>query len=135
MDEKTRALVRSRAGNRCEYCRLPQHATPFISFHIEHILAKQHTDADQDDPQNLALACDRCNAYKGTNLSSVDPVTGLVVGIFHPRRDAWDEHFVLVTGRIEGLSPAGRATARLLNMNASRRVELREQVGKADRLD
>lgn len=93
--------------------------------HAEHVIARQHSDDDSLD--NLALACDRCNAYKGPNLSSVDPDTSEIVHLFHPRHDIWDEHFELLGGRIFGLTPTGRATVRLLNMNATRRVELRRE--------
>ena len=125
MDARTRELVRRRAGDVCEYCRIPQEATPLIPFHVEHIVSKQH--GGTDDPDDLALACDRCNAYKGPNLTSIDPDTGTVVGLFHPRQDIWSEHFVVRGGHIAGLTPTGRATVRLLNMNASRRVELRNE--------
>jgi hypothetical protein len=125
MDASTRQLVRRRAADTCEYCRLPQKATPFISFHIEHVTAKQH--GGTDDPSDLALSCDRCNAYKGPNLTSIDPRTGNLVPLFHPRQHQWDEHFELQGGRIVGLTPIGRATIRLLNMNSPRRVELREE--------
>jgi len=59
MDSAVRELVRGRAKNRCEYCRLPQSAVLFAPFHIEHIVARQHGGGD--DPSNLALACDGCN--------------------------------------------------------------------------
>jgi hypothetical protein len=104
---------------------MPQRATPLIPFHIEHIVSKQHGGGD--DPGELALACDRCNAYKGPNLTSIDPETGTLVPLFHPRRDAWGDHFAVRSRHIVGLTPTGRATARLLNMNAPRRVELREE--------
>ena len=127
MDDATRLLVRERAGFACEYCRIPQAATPFIAFHIEHIIARQHLDEDQDNPAGLALACDRCNAFKGPNLASIDPYTGEKVVLFHPRFDNWSDHFVSDAGIVRGLTPIGRATARLLNMNDQRRVELRSQ--------
>jgi hypothetical protein len=73
MDENLRQLVRRRAENRCEYCRIPQEATPFISFHD------------------------------------------------------WCQHFLAEGGEITGLTPTGCATVRLLNMNAPRRVQLREE--------
>ncbi len=129
MNAATRQLVRERAEFACEYCRIPQAATPFIAFHIEHIIARQHLDEDQDDPAGLALACDRCNAFKGPNIASIDPETGERVDLFHPRFDNWSDHFDLETGKIRGLTPSGRATARLLNMNAQRRVELRSSFG------
>jgi hypothetical protein len=124
MDPSLREAVRRRAGNACEYCRIPQLATPLISFHVEHIVSRQH--GGSDDMGSLALACDRCNAYKGPNLTSVDPETRNLVALFNPRRDIWDHHFVLRGGYISGLTPIGRATVRLLNMNAPRRVELRK---------
>ncbi len=127
MDAGNRDFVRHRAGNRCEYCLMPQEATPFIPFHVEHIIAKQHVDGDQDYPSGLCFACDRCNVFKGPNLSSSDPVSGEIVYLFNPRAHAWSDHFMLSRGHIVGLTPIGRATARLLHMNALRRVELREQ--------
>jgi hypothetical protein len=81
------------------------------------------------DPAGLALACDRCNGYKRPNLTSVDPDTGAVVPLFHPRNDAWDDHFMARDGYVFGVTPVGRATVRLLNMNALRRVELRRAIG------
>jgi hypothetical protein len=106
---------------------MPQEATPFISFHIEHIIARQHVDEAQDDLAKLAYACDRCNAFKGPNLSSIDPQTGEKVDVFDPRSHVWSEHFSKSDGMIIGLTPIGRATVRLLNMNHPRRIELRMQ--------
>ena len=45
MDASTRAAVRERAANRCEYCLLRQEHTE-INHHIEHIVAKQHGGRD-----------------------------------------------------------------------------------------
>ena len=124
MEPGLKELVRRRAGNACEYCRIPQDATPLISFHIEHIVSRQH--GGSDEPGTVALACDRCNAYKGPNLTSLDPDTNAIVPLFNPRQDIWGDHFAVRGGIIRGVTPKGRATVRLLNMNAPRRVELRE---------
>jgi hypothetical protein len=126
MDAALRQLVTDRAGGRCEYCRLPQSAKPWVPFHIEHILARQH--GGRDVSSNLALACDRCNAYKGPNIASVDVETSTSVPLFNSRTDVWHEHFALLSAEepeIIGLTPVGRATAQLLQMNANRRVRLR----------
>jgi hypothetical protein len=131
MDPSTRQFVQRRAKHCCEYCLLPQEATPFVSFHVEHIRARQHSGSDS--PDNLALACDRCNAFKGPNLVSVDPDTGAVVPLFDPRAYEWSQHFRFREGRVIGITPTGRATVRLLNMNAPRRVQLREIHQDADR--
>ena len=90
MDAATRALVRERADNRCEYCLLRQEYCEF-THHIEHIISKQHGGRDAVD--NLALACHRCNLKKGPNLTGVDPETGELAPLFHPRRNRWEEHF------------------------------------------
>ena len=112
MDPILRDAIRRRAGNVCEYCRIPKQAVPLIPFHIERIVTRQH--GSSDDPNSLALACDRCNAYKGPNLTSIDPDTGTVVALFNPRRDRWDDHFAVEGGHIAGLTATGRATVRLL---------------------
>jgi hypothetical protein len=125
MDASTRQFVRRRARDVCEYCRIPQSATPLIPFHMEHITAKQHGGGD--NPNTLALACDRCNAYKGPNLTSIDPDTGEIALLFNPRQQAWHEHFAFRGGTIFGVTPTGRATVRLLQMNALRRVRLRAE--------
>jgi len=93
------------------------------------VIAKQHTPDDDnlDDLNRLALACDRCKLFKGPNLSSIDPNSGEIVNLFNPRTDNWNDHFATLEAKIVGLTPTGRAIAPLLNMNDSRRVDLREQ--------
>ncbi len=125
MDAATRELVRQRAGDRCEYCLLRQEQTG-LSHHVEHIVAKQH--GGSDDPANLALACNRCNASKGPNLTGIDAASGDVVPLFHPRRDVWTDHFEFAGPRIVGLTSAGRVTVYVLAMNDERRVERRAEL-------
>jgi len=62
---------------------MPRAARPLIPFHVEQIVSKQH--GGTGDPSGLALACDRCNAYKGPNLTSIDPDTLTVAALFNPR--------------------------------------------------
>jgi hypothetical protein len=125
MDAATRELVRQRAGHRCEYCLLRQEQSG-LTHHVEHIVARQH--GGTDDPDNLALACNRCNASKGPNLTGIDEESGLVVPLFHPRRDVWMDHFEFAGPRIVGLTPTGRATVHVLAMNDERRVERRAEL-------
>jgi hypothetical protein len=77
--------------------------TPFAKFHIEHIRAKQH--GGKDNPDNLALACPRCNRLKGPNLSSIDPDTDEVSLLFNPRAHLWDDHFAFVGIEVLGMTP------------------------------
>lgn len=125
MNSGVRDLVTRRAGGRCEYCRLCQEDS-FYSFHVEHIIPRQHGGCDE--PENLALSCRRCNLYKGPNLTSFDPDKGDIVPLFHPRRDVWNEHFRMEAARTIGLTPTGRATVQLFRMNADPRRKLRETV-------
>ena len=131
MDAATSQLVRQRAGGLCEYCRLPQDFSG-LRFHIEHIVARQHDGTDT--PANLALACPECNFHKGTNLTGVDPDTGQVTPLYHPRRDRWDEHFLRIEANIDGRTAVGRVTARLLEMNTGDRVRLRRRLLQLDLL-
>ncbi len=123
MDRATRRLVRDRAVDRCEYCRLPQEALPLLTFHVEHITAKQH--GGSDDADNLAFACHHCNLHKGPNLPGIDPEMGEIVRLFHPRRDAWIDHFASRGAWIVGITPIGRTTVRTLAMNDAEAMEAR----------
>jgi 5-methylcytosine-specific restriction endonuclease McrA len=127
MDATIRNFVRDRAGNRCEYCGLPQSAIPYLTFPIDHIRAQQH--GGSDDPSNLALACGHCNAHKGPNLSGIDPETDQTVELFNPRKDNWSEHFAVRGIYITGLTPKGRATVAVLAMNSSMQLATRADLG------
>jgi 5-methylcytosine-specific restriction endonuclease McrA len=126
IDPATRQLVRRRAADRCEYCRLPQGPARLVTFHVEHVTPKQHGGTDQVN--NLAWACPHCNRFKGPNLTAVDPDTNHVVLLYNPRTESWDDHFELSGVQIIGLTPAGRATVRLLRMNDAARVKVREEL-------
>lgn len=123
MDATVRMAVRRRAGDQCEYCHIRQQDSPVASFQVEHIIARQHGGGD--DLDNLALACNRCNLHKGPNLAGVDPVSGKIVALYHPRRQRWSAHFAEEDAIITGLTRTGRATVDVLKMNGPERVELR----------
>ena len=123
MDRAVSQLVRERARQRCEYCHLPQEFSA-LSFHVEHIVARQH--GGPDEPANLALACPECNLRKGPNLTSIDPDTSEVTRLFNPRSDKWEDHFHRRGVRIVGRTGAGRTTVWLLEMNSSDRLRWRE---------
>ena len=126
MDAALRRRVRARAGDRCEYCRLHQDDEPFFRLQIEHVRAKQHGGAD--DVDNLALACHHCNLHKGPNLAGIDPRTGKMVRLFHPRRHKWAWHFRWDGPVLVGRTAIGRATVDVLAMNLPERVALREEL-------
>lgn len=102
-----RRAVREQARERCEYC-LIHNDDAYMPHEIDHIIAQKH--GGETSLENLCLNCADCNRHKGSDLASLDPQTGEPVLLFHPRRDCWEDHFQLDGIRIEGLTPAGRAT-------------------------
>jgi 5-methylcytosine-specific restriction endonuclease McrA len=60
MKESLDVRVRIRAGDRCEYCRIPSYISEF-TFPIDHIIAQQH--GGKTIYANLALSCphDKCD--------------------------------------------------------------------------
>ena len=126
IDSVTRSLVITRAVHRCEYCLLPQSAYE-ATFHVDHIIASQHHR--DDAPENLALTCPRCNRKKGPNFVGIDPVTQTVVPLFNPRTAVWHAHFRWTEGAtLIGLTPTGRATVALLDLNHEERLRLRQSL-------
>jgi hypothetical protein len=100
MDDDLEDFVRLRAGEQCEYCRMPQIFHP-LPFQIDHIIAQQHHGTT--DEKNLALSCLRCNSHKGPNLSGFDWQTNEIIRLFNPRKDHWSQHFEWDGPRLEGL--------------------------------
>ena len=119
-----RREVTSRAGHRCEYCRLAQ-AGQEAAFHVDHI----HPVAEGGEtvPENLALACVSCSLRKGARLYGPDPQTGREAPLFHPRAHRWLEHFAWKGNRIVGLTNTGRATVDLLKMNRPLIIAIRAE--------
>ena len=104
--------VIERAGNRCEYCLLPQSAA-LHKHEPDHIVPLQH--GGETDENNLALACMRCNRYKGPNVGSFDPQTDKLVPLFNPRILDWPDHFELEDATIRPLTAEAR-----VNLNYSK---------------
>lgn len=126
VSDDARNLVERRAQGACEYCLLP-HDASILPHQVDHIIGRQHRGSDEID--NLCLCCIRCNLKKGPNIASVDSQTGLVVALYHPRRQSWLEHFAFAAnGLLKGMTPEGRATVELLGMNDEDRVRLRVQL-------
>ena len=123
IDAALRAAVRQRAEFRCEYCQLEQEQAPFTGFHVEHVIPRKH--GGPTELANLALACDRCNLHKGSNLAGLDPETTCLASLFNPRTQRWDEHFFRAGPRILGRTATGRATVAVLCFNSPRRLRLR----------
>ncbi len=120
-----RRLVEQRAEWLCEYCLIDDE-TSFFGCQVDHIISEKHGGPTHLD--NLALACALCNRAKGSDIGSIYWESNEYVRLFHPRNDSWRDHFQLVANRIEGLTPVGKVTARLLGWNLTKRIEERENL-------
>ena len=125
-----RQQVIAEAHQRCEYCQTQQRliGMPLV---IDHIIPRSL--GGSQDRANLAASCYRCNEFKGSRMTAVDPLTGEQVALYNPRQQTWTEHFTWIeTGtQIAGLTPTGRATVDSLKLNndyvvASRRLWVAE---------
>jgi len=76
---------------------------------------------------NLAASCYRCNEFKGVRINAIDPLTEVLVSLFHPRQQIWTENFAWTEEGIiiAGLTPTGRATVNALKLNNKYVVESR----------
>jgi hypothetical protein len=116
--------VAARASRRCEYCHAPQLASHVI-FEVEHV--EPVSAGGDDEPENLALACRACNAFKGVKQQAQDPDTQALVPVFNPCQQVWEEHFTVngQTLEIIGLTPTGRAAVVALHLNNSLQLSSR----------
>ena len=115
--------VWERAAARCEYCHLSSGFHP-APFQIDHIIARQH--GGKTELENLALACIHCNRFKGPNVAGLDPNTGEIVRLFHPRHDRWEEHFEWDGPELKALTQIGRVTILVLLINDPEVVAVRK---------
>lgn len=118
-----RSLVQERAEGRCEYCRIPE-LLSFAVFEVDHIIALKPGGMTEEN--NLALSCSLCNKHKGSDIASIDHETKNIVALYHPRNDEWPDHFRVSGNRIIPLTPVGRVTVQLLQLNALDRMKERE---------
>ncbi len=117
------AIVRQRAGDRCEYCRMHQ-SLQGATFHVEHIQPEVH--GGLTELENLAWACPGCNLRKSDRMRLRDPGTEQLVRFFDPRHDDWSEHFSWEVFRVSGLTSIGRAMVQGLDLNHLRRQRIRQ---------
>jgi hypothetical protein len=84
---------------------------------VDHIIPA--AQGGQTTLHNRCFACRRCNEFKGPATRVPDPLTGELVPLFHPRQQAWTDHFVWDAAgvRLLELTAIGRATIIALNTN------------------
>ncbi len=124
--------VRERADYLCEYCHKNewyQHVT----FQMQHVFPLSLGGEDSLD--NLALACFICNNGLSNYLSGFDSTTGEIVPLFNPREQKWQEHFIWSSDGLFllGLTPTGRATIEIIDINRERTLRIRRDEILLDR--
>lgn len=110
---------------RCAYCQTSQRIIgPLLE--IDHIVPTAHAGGSEE--ANLCLAYPLCNSYKGAQVEAIDPETGVLTRLFHPRQDRWEAHFEWEDGgaKVRGTTASGRATVAALQMNHPGIVATRE---------
>jgi hypothetical protein len=127
---KLRQLVSARARECCEYCLIHEDDRP-ETHAIDHVIALRH--GGLTEAENLALACAVCNNLKGTDLSAIDPLNKMIVPLFNPRTQIWDDHFELAGAEIIGRTATGRATVALLQLDSYERLSYRRNLAEAGR--
>jgi len=124
VSEALRQKVAEQARFRCGYC-LRSEELSGMPMTIEHLTPIAEGGLTVEE--NLWLACNRCNGFKGALTSAPDPDTGITAPLFNPRIDIWDENFgwsdngTLIIGK----TPCGRATVVALQLNNSEIVVTR----------
>lgn len=87
------------------------------SFAVEHVIPRSRKG--RHHRANLAFACLGCNNCKYNFVEARDPSSGVIVPLFHPRKQRWTDHFTWDETFIEivGLTPERRATVVRLQLN------------------
>jgi hypothetical protein len=118
-------LIIERANGRCEYCQslLAYAVQPFAVDHITAVSQGGITTLE-----NLALACGGCNGHKYDKDAAIDPITGQLASLYHPRQQNWSDHFGWNDQFTEviGFTPTGRASVAALNLNRPGLINMRK---------
>jgi hypothetical protein len=110
-----RKLVFDRDGARCRYCKLAQFGQASI-FHINHVVPRSKGGTTHES--NLVLQCPHCSLHKSNQTEGTDADTGVLIPLFHPIRQRWEDDFSLIRdGTVRGLTASGRVTSIALRMN------------------
>jgi 5-methylcytosine-specific restriction endonuclease McrA len=122
---RQRQQVSERSQGCCEYCR-SQARFATQSFSVEHIIPRRQGGKTSLD--NLALSCQGCNGHKYTKIEGEDPISGARTPIYHPRNQRWQDHFRWSEDftLVVGITPIGRATVEVLQLNRSGLINLRQ---------
>jgi len=125
MERGLEELAWERAGHCCQYCQVAQ-AFDRLPYEIDHIIAQKHGGPTRSS--NLCLACFADNHHKGPCIAGRDGVTKRLVSLFNPRRHKWHLHFRWDGPFLVGLTPIGRVTVAVLQINLEHRIAFRQEL-------
>ncbi len=120
----TRFNVFLRDRFRCQYCAV---RAPTEELTFDHVVPRSRGGVTSW--KNVVAACSRCNLHKGNTTHQIDPLTGRLAQLFHPRIDSWNEHFRWDEDgtRLLASTATGRVTLLVLNMNNEEILEARRR--------
>lgn len=120
-----RERVAAQARHRCGYC-LTAETIVGTPMEIDHLIPESLGGLTEE--QNLWLACSLCNKHKGPNSAGIDPATGQLAGLFHPRRQRRERHFFWDGPILAGRTRGARATIHVLAINDPDLVAFRAEL-------
>jgi hypothetical protein len=86
-----RRQIRTLDKDRCAYCQGAE-TLMGVTFEIEHIIPVSM--GGETHLHNLCLSCPTCNRHKANRIKVHDSENGAAIPLFHPRKQAWSDHFV-----------------------------------------
>jgi len=124
MDQALRSLVRSRAGDVCEYCRKPlrgSHASTSSMSSLASTVVRPNRTTWRWRAAFATSTRDRTSPVLILKADSLCPY-------FIHAETFWTEHFTWQGTVVVGRTATGRATMQLLSMNDWQRVEVRDNL-------
>ena len=111
-----RQAVAQNSLYRCGYC-LTSELIVGSEFTVDHIIPQSL--GGPTSVENLCLAYWGCNLHKHDRLVALDPDTDILVRLFHPNQQRWQDNFAWFEKGllIVGMTPTGRATIQALQLN------------------
>ncbi|NET45513.1 HNH endonuclease [Okeania sp. SIO2B3] len=116
ISESLRVRISESDRHSCCYC-LTSEINSGIRMTYDHIYPI--SKGGKTSFENVCLACQSCNEFKGNIIEVIDPLTGEKVFLFNPRQQEWLHHFQwsYYGTKMEGITAVGRATIIALRTN------------------
>ncbi|WP_081015326.1 MULTISPECIES: HNH endonuclease [Pseudomonas] len=125
--------IKEDCQERCVYCDalLSEHGDE--GFHIDHFRPFVHFSSLKSDPNNLVLACSKCNIWKSKNWptnmyfhvhASHDGTVGFIDPFLEPLSDYFE---VEPSGRLLTKGTVAKYMLELLHLNRESRIQLRRK--------